>query len=151
MEQEERREKAVEFFRSGYNCAQSVFATYCDLFDVDESEAARIAAGFGAGIGRLQKTCGAVTGAVMIIGLLHYDQFDKAGSKTLVYESVREFIVRFEEKHESVDCLELLGVDLSTEGGAQTAKEEGLFETRCEKFVRDACAILEDRPISVLD
>ena len=140
----ERKDKALEAFRSGFNCAQSVFAAYCDLFDVRESAAIRIGAGFGAGIGRLQKTCGAVSGAVMLIGLRYYDESDRAGSKRLTYEKVREFISGFEEKNETASCLDLLGVDLSTEEGARTAGENGLFETKCEKFIRDACELLDE-------
>ena len=150
MKKEERKDKALEAFKSGFNCSQSVFAAYCDLFDVDETKAVQIGAGFGAGIGRLQKTCGAVSGAVMLIGLRYYDESDTGKSKGLTYEKVREFISKFEEKNGTVSCLDLLGVDLSTEEGARTAKETGLFETKCEKFIGDVCDLLEEHlfPVS---
>jgi len=79
-------------FKPGLNCAQSVLTAFSDDFDVEPAAAARIAAGFGGGIGHLQKTCGAVTGAVMVLGLRCYDANDSSASKTLTYDKVREFI-----------------------------------------------------------
>ena len=62
-------EKAVEFFNNGYNCAQSVFCTYCEELGISKESAAKIAGGFGGGMGRLQEVCGAVTGAFMVLSL----------------------------------------------------------------------------------
>ena len=144
MGTQSRTEKAIATFRSGYNCSQAVFHSYCDLFGVDGPKAKLIAAGFGGGIGGLQQTCGAVTGAVMLLGLHYYDENDVAGSKRNTYEKVREFVAKFESKNETAQCLDLLGVDLSTEAGRKKAKEEGLFEQKCEQYVIDVCNLLED-------
>ena len=144
MNQEERVKRAEEKFKSGCNCSQSVLLAYCDLFGVEEKTALALAAGFGAGIGGLQKACGAVSGAVMLIGLRHYADDEVSASKRLIYEKVRDFVSHFEEKNGSAVCLEIIGVDLSTEEGAAQAREEGLFETKCGKAVRDACHLVAE-------
>jgi C_GCAxxG_C_C family probable redox protein len=141
--QKDRIEQAVQTCRSGYNCSQSVFSAYCDIFYIDESKAKLIAAGFGGGLGSLQKTCGAVTGAIMLIGLRFFDEQDRANARRETYARVREFVAQFEERNRTVSCLDLLGVDLSTEEGRQKARDEKLFELRCEPLVREACEIVE--------
>ncbi len=64
-----KEEIAVESFRSGLNCAQSVVAAYADEMSFDRNLALSISCGFGGGMGRLQETCGAATGAFMILGI----------------------------------------------------------------------------------
>jgi C_GCAxxG_C_C family probable redox protein len=140
---ETRDERALITFRSGYNCAQAIFSTYCGLFQIDEGQAKSIAAGFGAGFGGLQKTCGAVSGALMLIGLRYHDEKDVAGSKRQTYARVREFVAEFEKKNETVRCLDLLGVDLDTAEGMKRVREERLFDTKCEQYIRDVCEIVE--------
>ena len=140
----DRSDKAVSIFQSGYNCSQAVFSAYSDLLGEDEGKARSIAAGFGGGIGRLQKTCGAVTGAVMLLGLKYYDEKNAAVSKAIGYEKVREFVSQFEKKNGSVNCLDILGVDISTEEGVSKARERNLFETKCREYVRDAAKLLAD-------
>jgi C_GCAxxG_C_C family probable redox protein len=138
----DRSDRAVSFFQSGYNCSQAVFSAYSDLLGVDERTARSIASGFGGGIGRLQKTCGAVSGAVMLLGLKYYDEDNAAASKALSYEKVREFISQFEKQHSSVSCLDLIGVDINTEEGLSRARDQNLFETKCSEYVRGASKLL---------
>jgi C_GCAxxG_C_C family probable redox protein len=140
----DRSDRAVSIFRSGCNCSQAVFSAYSDLLGVEERQARSIAAGFGGGIGRLQKTCGAVTGAVMLLGLKYYDEENAAASKAKSYEKVRDFISLYEEKHGSVNCLDILGVDINTDEGMNKAREQNLFETKCREYVRDAAKLLAD-------
>ena len=66
-----RVETAVETFAKGFNCAQAVFSTYAPILGISEREALQVATGFGAGMGRLQEVCGAITGAFMLIGCKH--------------------------------------------------------------------------------
>ena len=142
-------EKAVQYFNDGFNCSQAVFTAVAEKAGIERELALKIASGFGGGIARMQKTCGAVTGAVMAIGYLHgHIQPDAVEQKEQVYELIHEFVNRFTQKHGSIKCSELLGYSLQTEEGRKLVKEMNLFETVCSKCVRDAVLILEDITLS---
>jgi C_GCAxxG_C_C family probable redox protein len=138
-------ERAVACFEEGFNCSQSAFSAYAEQFGVDRETALKIAAGFGGGMGRMAGTCGAVSGAFMVIGLKYgaVDGEDKP-AKEKTYERVREFARRFTERNGSLLCKVLLDCDISTPEGYKRAKEQNLFSTRCSQFVRDAVEILEE-------
>jgi len=144
MNSKERLDAAIRHFRGNFNCAQSVFSAYSRDFGIEETDARRIASGFGGGMAALQKTCGAVTGGIMAIGARYFDETDIPGSKMLVYKQVRRLVVRFEAKHGTVECFSLLGMDITTEEGLQRARERQLFQLKCEQYVLDACGILEE-------
>jgi C_GCAxxG_C_C family probable redox protein len=132
---------AVTRFNDGFNCSQAILSTYCEEFNFDEKTALQIACGFGAGMGRLQETCGAVLGAYLLIGLKYgqYLKHDKP-AKEKTYALVREFARLFEERNKTTCCRELLGVDLVS-GDSQTAVER--VKTICPQMVRDAAEIIE--------
>ena len=136
---------AVACFKQDFNCSQVVFSTYAPSLGLDRETALRVAAAFGGGMGRTGETCGAVSGALMVIGL-RYGQCaaEDKGAKEKTYELAREFLNRFAARNDGcVKCRELLGYDVGTPEGLQTAREQGLFETLCPKFVRDAAEIVE--------
>lgn len=135
-------EKALEIFRNGRNCAQAVYAANHELAGMDASLAEAVANGMGAGFGRLQKTCGAVTGAILAIGQAEWDPADPKGSKERGYAKVRQFMAEFERKHGSSECLRLLGISLSDPELAKHAADNALFAKRCEPLVSSACDIL---------
>jgi C_GCAxxG_C_C family probable redox protein len=138
-------EKAVQYFTEGFNCSQSVFAAIAETHGFKKEAALKIASGFGGGIARLQKTCGAVTGAVMAIGYLHGNtQPDSAAEKEKTYTLIKEFINRFSKKHKSIECNALLGHSLETPEDRLKAKELGLFDTICRNCVKDAVQIFEE-------
>jgi C_GCAxxG_C_C family probable redox protein len=137
------KEKALSFFDGGFNCAQSVFSAYPEVTGIDEATAKKTSLGFGAGFGRLQETCGAITGAIMVLGAKYFNAKDVAGSKESSYAKVRELVRLFKEKNGSICCLDLLKVDLSTEGGMKMAREANVFGTVCRRVIGDACDILE--------
>ncbi len=138
-------EHAVESFRAGANCSQAVFGEYAEERGVDSVSALKIACGFGGGMGRLGGTCGAVTGAIMAIGLADCDPDPRAPvTKARVYALVRSFVEEFEARHPSTLCRELLGCDISSPEGYDEATTLGLFQTKCPKYVEDAVEILED-------
>jgi C_GCAxxG_C_C family probable redox protein len=138
-------EKAVTCFDDGFNCAQAILSTYGPLFGVARPEGLRIAGAFGAGMGRLGETCGAVTGAFMVIGLMHAKTLPEGDAeKEEAYALVHEFRKRFLERNKSIACKVLLQCDLSTPVGLRYAVDTNLVKTRCPKFVRDAAEILED-------
>jgi len=104
----ERCKKATEYHRRGYNCAQSVLAAFSDLVGVPESQLMDLAGGFGGGTGT-GELCGAVSGAVMTLGLLtSVDPADPVGSKKRTVELSKEFQKRFSGIFEAVRCQELL-------------------------------------------
>jgi C_GCAxxG_C_C family probable redox protein len=134
-------ENAIGLFKEGYNCSQAVLTALCDRLKLETSTAQSVAAGFGAGFGRKQMTCGAVTGAIMALGMLYFDAENRAASKELTYKKAREFIDRFTELHHTTECIRLLGVDLSTPEGHDYAVKNDLF-TRCRALVYDSVTLL---------
>ncbi len=138
-------DQALERFRNDYNCAQAVLSVFAPAHGLDEATALKISCPFGGGMGRLQNACGAVTGAVMVIGLAHGTHVvGDSEEKDNAYQLVREFAERFAARHGAIDCRSLLGQDISTEQGRQEAKDKDLFALRCERYVADAVTILED-------
>jgi len=145
-----RAEEAVSRFMQGYNCAQAVSSVFADDVGVPEEVVLRAATGFGGGVGHTGGACGAVSGAVLTIGLL----LGSAGpgekeAKDLTYALTREFITRFVQKNGTVSCTELLGFALSTEEGLARVREQNLTRTVCPRYVRDAVEILEEVLASV--
>jgi C_GCAxxG_C_C family probable redox protein len=137
--------QSVSCFKEGFSCSQAVFATYAVDMGMDREKALKIAQAFGGGMGGMGETCGAVTGAFMVIGL-KYGRFrvedDTAKLKT--YALVQEFTKRFKAQHGTIVCRELLGCDIGTTEGHRIAKEKKLVSTLCPKFVQDAVEILEE-------
>jgi C_GCAxxG_C_C family probable redox protein len=136
---------AVTCFEEGFNCSQSVLVAYAATLGLDRETALRVAAPFGGGMGRTGETCGAASGALMVIGLRHAQPLaEDKDAKEKTYELAREFLNGFAARNDGcVKCRELLGRDIGTPEGLQTAREQGLFETLCPKFVRDAAEIVE--------
>ena len=140
-----RVEEAVKRHRGGFSCAQAILATYGPELGMDRETALKIAGGFGSGMGRMAGTCGAVTGAFMVVGLVH--GMTKEGDqkqKEISYELVRRFAGKFRERNRTLECRELMGVDVSTPEGFSVASEKNIFRTVCPKYVQDAAEILEE-------
>ena len=138
-------EQAANCFEEGFNCSQAVLSIYAEEFGLSRQTALKIACGFGGGMGRMGLTCGAVTGAFMVIGL-KYGNVDanEKEIKEKTYGLVREFASRFEKRNGSSICRELLGCDISEPEGLRSAKENGLFTSVCPRLVREAVEILEE-------
>jgi C_GCAxxG_C_C family probable redox protein len=137
-------EKAVSCFRNGFNCAQSVLTVFSDDYHVSQPVALSISCGFGGGMGRLQETCGAVTGAFMAIGLHNCSKFsDNKDRKEHTYSMIQEFDKEFKGIHGTIHCGTLLGVDLKTEQGQKAFHDQGMHELICEKCIADSVQILE--------
>jgi C_GCAxxG_C_C family probable redox protein len=138
-------ENAVACFKEGFNCSQSVLSTYGPEFGLDRETALRLGAAFGAGMGRMGGTCGAVTGAFLVLGL-RFGAIQAADlpAKEKTYALVREFARKFQARNGSLICKELLGCDLSTAEGVSRFKAGNLLETHCARFVQEAAEILEE-------
>lgn len=137
--------KAVETFRSGYNCAQAVVMTFAKELNFDESQASALAVGFGGGMGRMQEKCGAVTGAFMVLGMynskIHADNLSR---KMESYAMIQKFDDKFKSIHGATDCRSLLKCDIRSEEGHHYAKENNLFEKICEKCLADSVRLVDE-------
>jgi C_GCAxxG_C_C family probable redox protein len=140
-----RPERAVDAFRRGFSCSQAVAAAFAPDLGLDRETALRLAQPFGGGIARRADWCGAVAGALLIIGLKHGRvRAEDVEARDRTYALVDAFIARFTSLHGRIKCRDLLGCDISTPAGRKTAEAQKLHETKCEEFVRDAAAILEE-------
>lgn len=135
---------AHRFFLSRFTCSAAVFSAFSKDLGLDVDTARKIACGFGAGVSKTGSICGAVSGAIMVIGLAHgkvKEGDDAATEKTRAL--VRQFIQEFTERNGSVNCTELLGFNLSDPAEYEAARESGIFLDKCPLLVRDAADILE--------
>jgi C_GCAxxG_C_C family probable redox protein len=140
----ERSEQAKELFLSGHNCAQSVVLTFADDFKFSKELALKMAAGFGGGMGKQQLTCGAVTGALMVLGMRKGEEVNNNDElKSNTYGAVNEFTRAFISKFGTTSCKELTGCDLNTTEGAEEFKEKKVMETVCADCVLVAVEIIE--------
>ena len=102
-------ERAVELFVEGYNCAQAVAAAFGDLTGLDEKTAAKMASCFGGGMGRMREVCGAVSGMLMVAGVLYgYDDPKATREKRELYAQVQAMAGQFREELGSIVCRDLL-------------------------------------------
>jgi len=134
-------EIAVARFRENFNCAQSVFAAFAPDLGLEESHALKLASPFGGGVARRGQTCGAVTGALMALGLAR--GADTPPGKEDAYQLGQEFLQRFESLHGTLLCRELIDCDISTPEGLQLARQKGVFTSLCPQFVQDAAEIAQ--------
>ena len=138
-------DQAVSCFKDTFNCSQAVFFPYAQELGLDKKAALKVSCGFGAGMGCMGETCGAVTGAFMVIGLKHgRAEIADVQAKEKTYKLVREFVEKFKLRNGSIVCKELLGFDISTQEGMREAKQKNIHATLCPKFVKDAAEIVEE-------
>jgi len=135
---------AIDRFHKGFNCAQAVISVFSAEYGLDEKTALKVAGGLGGGF-RSGDICGAVSGAVMVVGLKHGHCDDgDTEAKANCAAKTTEFLSKFKEKNDSIICRDLLGVDTSTDEGRKEAMERNLFRTKCDGLVKDAISILEE-------
>jgi len=129
-------EKALALHAAGSNCAQSVLGVFAEDLGIDTVQAHRLTTALGAGLGRRQLLCGAVSGGALALGAAfgNKDGSDQS-AKELTYEIVRDYVRSVEEEFGPTDCRALLGVDLLTEAGKEEMKTRGLGESVCGKII----------------
>lgn len=151
------QDQALEIFNNNYNCSQAVLAAFAPAMGLDPILALRVAEAFGAGIAHRADMCGAVSGALMVVGLAHSqvtgeNYLDnsktqlklRAKAKKKTYALAQKFQQAFCQRHGSLFCRELLDCDISTSLGMKRALDQKLFVEKCPLLVADAVAILED-------
>jgi C_GCAxxG_C_C family probable redox protein len=140
-----RPHEAVAAFKSGFSCSQAICSIYGQEFGLDRLTARKISSGFGAGIARSGNICGAVTGAVMVVGLKYgMKRVDDTAAKEKTYRKVTEFIQAFIQRNGSVNCTDLIGYNLANPSQLEEAKEKRVVMTKCPKFVKDASELLDE-------
>ncbi|OEF96650.1 hypothetical protein BHF68_07800 [Desulfuribacillus alkaliarsenatis] len=142
----ERSKKVVakDIFARGFNCSQAVIGVFCDELGLERESAFKIATGFGGGL-RQGEVCGAVTGAIMVIGLRygHHCEGDNE-AKQETYKLTNQFIEKFKEKHKTIICKELLGYNVANPDEYAQIKDKQLFTKVCPQFIADAVEILQE-------
>jgi C_GCAxxG_C_C family probable redox protein len=117
---------------------------FSDELGLPGETAARIASGFGSGM-RQGEVCGAVTGALMVLGLKYgQGSTDDLEAKVRANALAREFGDRFKALNGSIICRELLGIDIGTEEGSRQARNSGKFDNFCPEMIRAAVKLLEE-------
>lgn len=134
---------AMELYSKGFSCSQALLASFCEEYGMPQAMGAKIASGLGGGV-KSAEVCGAVTGAVLVIGL-KYGQHDAADkeARRLCGEKTGEFLQAFKKRNAHIVCRDILGCDITTQAGKEKAIAEKYFTTRCADMVADAASILE--------
>lgn len=136
-------DKAENYFRNCFNCSQAVFATFAVELGLDEDVALKIATQFGGGA-RKGEMCGAVSGALMVLGLKYgHSHEGDLEEKGKAYKIAEDFMNRFIEKKGTVVCRELLGYDVSKAEDMAKIKELNLFQITCPEMIRCATEIVD--------
>ena len=139
-------QKAMNLFKEGYNCSQSVFLAFKDLYGIDRHTALKLSSSFGGGMGRLREVCGSVSGLFLTAGILYgYDSPKDRSSKTEHYKRIQELARSFEELNGSIVCRELLGLDQKKESYVPEERTKDYYRKRpCEQIVGCAAYIMEE-------
>ncbi len=141
----QRKEKAVELFRQGFNCSQAVFTAYRQADVLDEKSALKLSTILGAGVaGTGDELCGAVSGALLAISMkFGRSDIQSIEAKKQTYELGKRFMADFKLSMGSCTCESILGLNLGIPGNMQKAQDMKLFETRCVDAVKAASDNLE--------
>jgi C_GCAxxG_C_C family probable redox protein len=139
-------EVAVDKFLDGYNCAQAVLYSFCDYLNFDKVTALKLSCGFGAGMSRKEEVCGAVSGGIMVIGMIYGRGENQDRSLTeQTYQITRELMDKFTERQGAFICRKLLGeCELTTLEGQKEFKEKDLLNKVCKECVRNVVEIIEE-------
>ena len=139
-----RSQRAGDYFMSGYNCAQSVTMAFADLIGMDEKAAARLASPFGGGMGRMREVCGAVSGMLIVLGILYgYDKPNDDEIKKALYEQVQGLAGSFREEVGTIICREIL--DNPPSDPNPTPRTAEFYKQRpCVRIVMTAARVMEN-------
>lgn len=142
-----KREKAIELFLEGYNCAQSVFGAFAEDLGMDFETAVKFSSAFGGGMGRLREVCGAVSGMFMVLSVKEgYTSPTDKDAKMELYKKVQDLAAEFKAKNsDTYICRELLQNVATTKGHEPEDRTPEYYKHRpCAKFVGDAAEIIDE-------
>ena len=137
--------KAVEYFKSGYNCAQSVFLAFAEDFGFDKDTALKLSSSFGGGMGRLREVCGAVSSMFAIAGLKYgYTSNNDDEIKAQHYKRIQDLAEKFRADFGTIICRELLGLPSGVDSPIPSKRTDDYYSVRpCEEFIKRASEIIE--------
>ena len=127
---ESRISTSVEKKKCGYNCAQAVICAYCDLAGLDEETARNLGSAFGLGMGNMEGTCGAITGAGMVLSLASAD-------RVKAIRGMKQIMTKFQFRNGATQCRLLKGIDT------------GMVLRECSDCVADAVEFLEEQLMAI--
>jgi C_GCAxxG_C_C family probable redox protein len=138
-------QRAMELFKQGYNCSQSIVGAFCNDIGMDFETAVKLASSFGGGMGKLREVCGAVSGMFIVVGLKYgYADRKDTSAKAEHYKLIQSLAREFNEKNGSIICRELLGLNAESESYIPEERTEEYYEKRpCVFLVGDAAEILD--------
>lgn len=139
--------EAVNNFRKGYNCAQSVLLTFANKVGLSNEDALKLASSFGGGMGRLREVCGAVSALFMIAGILKgYTEPNNDIIKANHYKLIQDLAAEFKSKHGTIICRELLGLEEDEFSPIPSARTKEYYKERpCEEFIKCAAEIVKEK------
>lgn len=139
-------EQAQALFMQGYNCAQAVFAAFCDETGLTQQQALKLASGFGGGVGGMREVCGAVSGLTLTLSAIYgYDAPDDRAAKLALYHGVQEAAERYRAENGSIICRELLGLSQDLKKVDPAPRTQEYYKKRpCPELVAMAAQIADD-------
>lgn len=124
-------QKALELYSQGYNCAQAVACAFSDKLDIDFETLFKMSEGFGAGMGSRNNVCGALSGAVMVAGMLSSSGDVNQPTKSETYKKAAQLEEIFREKCKATACCDIKGL------------KDGCPTVSCNECVRVAAKAVE--------
>jgi C_GCAxxG_C_C family probable redox protein len=143
----EPKDEALRYFLEGYNCSQATAMAFAPAMERDPSELARLMAGFGAGMGGLRGTCGAVCAIAFVAGWARgaYPPLDNAAKKAF-YDEIKAAVALFEERFGTSTCKELLAKAGALPAPDPSDRDAAYYASRpCARFVSAAAQIIQSR------
>jgi C_GCAxxG_C_C family probable redox protein len=138
-------DRAEALFREGFACSQAVLMAFAPGLGMDQQQAALVASAFGGGMARHGWTCGALTGALMAMGLhAGHATAEDTVTKDDLYARAQGLVARFEERHGATACRQLVGANMVDPLERQAASDRGVFTTLCPQLVRTAAALVAE-------
>ncbi len=136
---------ATELFYKGYNCSQSVFAAFSDVMGIDMSYALRISQGLGGGVGRFRESCGAFTGAALVISCLYGSDDSGHEAKCALYQRVQDALMPFKAKYGTFVCRELLGEQPAENPSMPQKRTDDYYASRpCPQIIAYTADLLDE-------
>jgi C_GCAxxG_C_C family probable redox protein len=143
MNRDEAIERAMRYVDDGFLCVEAVLKTLADMKGVDSELIPAIATGMAAGVARTSQICGAVTGAILGLGLW-FGRNEPVASDKRPYWYSGLFIDRWNKSHPNTNCTGLLGIDLDTVEGYTEFSKENMWENKCKLFISEAVGLAYD-------
>lgn len=138
-----KKDEALALFDAGFSCSQAVAGAYAEALGVNKDDALRMAAPLGGGIGRSGQTCGAVTGALMALGMKYGMTTADPEAKERMYLIAQDFLKRIGARHVSLLCKDLLAADITTPEGRAAMKERQTHSTVCAPLIAEITEIVD--------